>query len=51
MERSMSNNTTADTKTGKLRTPRIAVMRNAQMVKGNRNIFMPLVRRLITVTM
>ena len=51
MERSMRSNTTADTNTGKDNTPNTAVIRNAQMVNGKRVMLMPLVRRLITVTM
>ena len=46
----MSNSTTADTKTGKESTPRIAVTKNAQMVKGKRVMLMPLVLKLMTVT-
>ena len=50
MVRSIKRSTTAETKTGKDNTPRIAVTMNAQMVNGKRVIDMPLVRRLITVT-
>ena len=51
MERSINNNTTAETKTGKDNTPNTAVMRNAQIVNGKRVMLIPFVRRLITVTM
>ena len=51
MERSMRSSTTADTNTGKDSTPNTAVIKNAQIVKGRRVMLMPLVRRLITVTM
>ena len=50
MVRSIKRSTTAETKTGKDNTPRIAVTMNAQMVNGKRVIDIPLVRRLITVT-
>ncbi len=50
MVRSIKASTTAETKTGKLNTPKIAVTMKAQMVKGKRVIDMPLVRKLITVT-
>ena len=47
---SMINNKAADNNTGKETTPIIAVTKNAQMVNGKRVIDMPLVLRLITVT-
>ena len=49
--RSNINNRTALTKTGKDNTPKIAVTKNAQMVKGKRVMDMPLVRKFNTVTM
>ena len=51
MERSINKSTTAETNTGNDNTPKMAVTKNAQMVKGKRVMLMPLVRRLITVTM
>ena len=47
---SIINNKAADNKTGKEITPIIAVTRNAQIVNGNLNIDIPLVLKLITVT-
>ena len=47
----MINNKAADNKTGKETTPIIAVTKNAHIVKGKRDIDIPFVRKLITVTM
>ena len=48
--RSMISNRAADNKTGNEITPMIAVTKNAQIVRGNRVIDIPLVRRFMTVT-
>ena len=47
---SIISNKAADKSTGKETTPIIAVTKKAQIVKGKRDIDIPLVRRLITVT-
>ena len=47
---SIINNNAADKRTGKETTPITAVIKNAQMVNGNLVMDIPLVRRLITVT-
>ena len=44
------NNNAADNKTGNDTIPIIAVTKNAQIVKGNLVIDIPLVLKLITVT-
>ena len=49
--RSIISNKAADNNTGKDTTPIIAVTKNAQMVKGRRVMLIPLVLKLITVTM
>ena len=48
---SMINKTAADNRTGKERTPRIAVTKNAHTVSGNLVIVIPFVLKLSTVTM
>ncbi len=44
------NNKAAPNKTGNDKTPRMAVKKNVQMVNGKRVILMPLVRKLMMVT-
>ena len=46
----MISNKAAESSTGKESTPKIAVTKKAQMVKGIRNIDIPVVLKLITVT-
>ena len=47
---SIINNKAADNNTGNEITPITAVIKNAQIVKGNLVIDIPFVRKLITVT-
>ena len=47
---SIINNKAADSNTGKETTPIIAVTKKAQIVSGSRVMDIPLVRKLITVT-
>ena len=48
---SISNKTAAESKTGNDKTPKIAVMKNAQMVNGSLVIVIPFVLRFKIVTM